>query len=401
MVHTAAMRIFALSQAALAVGLIWLIASIAPSLDTTMKAEPVRVPGVFVFAALAVGLALGGWFWRRGPERPGLWLGGAVTAGVFLAAYVEVLANNVLISRDFSDFGFSLLALAGSVVALGAGIVAFREAHRSRIAVPADFRDGRVRTVGGLIATALFVFIGLWVTRRTSTQGSRGPGQGDAPPTRTPGTGVSLRTLSEGKLQMPSGQLRVSVLEVRQSQGTKMTDSHDAGFVHVLEGEQQLTIDGAAQTLRPGGAAFLGAGVTHEHSALGNVPSRWLFIGVRSRETGEKGFSFGEQTVVYQSADLPSLPGGANAEALMVMTLGPQADSLRYRTGGVTALFVLTGKVLVDAGTGATTLARSEGTQLLQGTPFMVGNLEAGESQVLAFSLVPEGTQPLVPLTSP
>ncbi len=134
----------------------------------------------------------------------------------------------------------------------------------------------------------------------------------------------------------------------------------------------------------------------HEHAASGTSPVRWLFIGARSADVGDRDFKFDQQRVAYRSTELPSLPAGANSEVLMLFVLERDAETRPAKTGGVMAVFALEGEVDVIAGTGDKSIRKGEGSYLLQGSPFTIVNKAQGESRVLAFFLMPEGRVPLI-----
>jgi mannose-6-phosphate isomerase-like protein (cupin superfamily) len=396
---TLSMRVFAAANALLSLLLLWLLLNLLPKIEEAAKDEPIRLPIavvlLFVFAAVAV-LA-----WRPvwGVRSPRGWAVATIPAVIFLVVFLQVMAPTLFVGRNFTEFIHAMLSLWAAAIAVASGLVASREASSARVLLSGDVRDTRIRILGAIVLAAIVGPTIFWIVRPKDGQGG-GPGPGDASAsaTRPPGAGVMTEVLAQGSLPLPQGTLTVSALEIRQPGGNRVADMHNAGFVYVIEGEQQLTFDTKQQTVRAGGAVYVPPGATHEHLAVAPSPCRWLFIGARAANVADSDFKFGEQTVVYRSSELPSLPAGANTEVLVTFVLKPESESFRYKTGGVALFLVLAGEVLVDAGTGRSDLKAGQGTHLLSGTPFTLRNIAPSESRVIVFVLAPEGSVPMAQL---
>ena len=395
MVRSAAMRSFALGHALLAITLLWIVVAIVlPNFDEVVRTEAFRFASVVATLVSSTLLAPVAWFWPPRGDRAAFWLIGTVPALVFLVLLLPPLGRSVFISMNFGELLSSLMSLLAAAVVIAAGVLAYLEAKAQRPAVSATFRDRRFRAASGVLAVLVLapiaLFIGRVLQRRESVPGQVGAPVGSGRPARTPGEGVRVETVAQGNLTLPTGTLSISYLEIQQT--GRASVAHDAGFVYVLEGEQELIIGTSApQLLRAGQAAFVPAAVLHEHVAAGTSPVRWLFVGARSADVGDKEFKFAQQRIAYRSTELPSLPAGANTEVLMLFVLERDAETRRALTGGVMALFALEGEIDVLAGTGDKSIRKGEGSNLLQGSPFTIVNRAQGESRVLAFFLMPEG----------
>ena len=202
-------------------------------------------------------------------------------------------------------------------------------------------------------------------------------------------------TLAQGKLAfLPEGTLFVNFLDVPQPADNTITHAHVAGFVYSVKGVHRLTIGtDPAKDIKPGEAGFVGADVVHSHTNPETTVSQWYFVSIRPATARGGAPLFPDQKTLYATADLPpTLPQGAYAEQLNVVTLSAGGRTAAHKHGGLEVVVVLEGTIELRTATGgAQTLAAGQGAVVFPNTALQALNKGTGTAKFLAFFVTKDG----------
>lgn len=184
--------------------------------------------------------------------------------------------------------------------------------------------------------------------------------------------GYATNILAQGTMStLPAGVIYANVIDLPQDSGGSITHAHVAGFVYGVAGVHSMPIDGGAtQTVNPGEAAFIGAGVKHSHINPGQSPNDWYFISLRPTAARSAPSIVPGQKVLYATEDLNTpLAPGAYSEQLDRLVIAPGGRGAPLSHAGFEMDYVLSGSLIIhgEGGT-AKTVHVGEGFVRLPGT---------------------------------
>jgi quercetin dioxygenase-like cupin family protein len=224
-----------------------------------------------------------------------------------------------------------------------------------------------------------------------------------APDSRAAAFGSTTVGLDAGRLDaLPSGPVYLRMVEFSQPAGGKVPSSqHVPGFVVMLEGVQELQVEGQApRQLRPGQAAFVGS-IYHSHWNPGAASNRWYFAAIWP--TSFRTIPLIDKTarIAYQTSDLPAeaLPPTAYTQVMRVVTLEPGGRTHAHSFGGLAVLYVLEGEISEHGGGTNQALAAGTGTYVTPGSPLQQFNLGKLPARFLELLTTAEGAPLETPLS--
>jgi quercetin dioxygenase-like cupin family protein len=166
-------------------------------------------------------------------------------------------------------------------------------------------------------------------------------------------SGMTLSELAAGELGAPpTGKNYVRIVKFVQAPGQSIASKkHQAGFIYVQSGLQQLTYtdEGTHVEIAPSTALFL-QDIDHSHQTLAGALSTWYFIALWP-DTPQSATLVPPSTLVFKTEDLPptAMPPGTYTETLRSVSLQPAGRSPAHVFGGLEVVFVLDGTLKVDA----------------------------------------------------
>lgn len=236
----------------------------------------------------------------------------------------------------------------------------------------------------------------------TAAPSTAAPAAASAPPKPGDAVGFTSVVLAQGKLAaLPEGTLFVNFLDVPQPAGNTISHAHVAGFVYAVKGLHRLTIGSdAAKDIKPGEAGFVGADLVHSHTNPETSPSQWYFVSIRQTSARAAAPLFPDQKTLYATADLPpTLPQGAYAELLTLVTLQSGGRTAAHKHGGLEVVVVLEGAVQLRTATAPVqTLTAGQGAFVLPNTALQATNNGTGVAKFLGFRVTKDGEVDTTPL---
>ncbi|MBV9596123.1 MAG: cupin domain-containing protein [Chloroflexi bacterium] len=204
--------------------------------------------------------------------------------------------------------------------------------------------------------------------------------------------GIDARTLSEGKLDAPTdGPAYVSVVDVPQPGGDRITHAHVAGFVYTHSGVARVTLaDGSSTDLNPGTASFIGDNVSHTHENPTAADNDWFFISLRPTTARALPLPIPGATTVYATDDLAELPQNPATERLMLLTLQPGGHDAPHTNGGIETLYVLQGTVRLLLTDQSISVDSGQGFSLPPAMPIQAFNAGPTQTQILDHFVTPD-----------
>jgi quercetin dioxygenase-like cupin family protein len=209
--------------------------------------------------------------------------------------------------------------------------------------------------------------------------------------------------LDAGRLDaLPSGSVYIRMVEFSQPAGGKVPSSqHVPGFVVMLDGVQELQVEGQAPIeLHPGQAAFVRS-TYHTHLNPGTERNRWYFAAIWP--TSFRSVPLIDRTahIAYETSDLPAqaLPPNASTQVLRLVTLEPGGRTRAHAFGGLAVLYVLEGEVSEHGRGTNQTLAAGSGTYVTPGSPIQEFNPGKSPARLLELLTTAEGAPLETPLS--
>jgi quercetin dioxygenase-like cupin family protein len=215
--------------------------------------------------------------------------------------------------------------------------------------------------------------------------------------------GSTTVVLDAGRLDaLPSGPVYLRMVEFSQPAGGKVPSSqHVPGFVVMLEGVQELQVEGQPPLeLHPGQAAFVRS-IYHTHLNPGTARNRWYFAAIWPASFRTVPLIDRTARIAYETADLPAqaLPASAYTQVLRLVTLEPGGRTRAHTFGGLAVLYVLEGEVSEHAGGASQALTAGIGTYLTPGSPLQVFNSGTSPARLLELLTTADGAPLETPLS--
>jgi quercetin dioxygenase-like cupin family protein len=206
---------------------------------------------------------------------------------------------------------------------------------------------------------------------------------------RARGLGDTTQALAYGRLgTLPSGPVYFRIVAFTQAPGGAIpSQQHVPGFVFMRDGIQRLTVQGQAPQDLHGGESVFIRSLAHVHLNPGTSTSHWDFLAIWPARARAAPLVDPTAVVAYQTPDLPQdvLPPGPYGQTLRLVTLERAGRTAAHLFGGLQAMFVLEGSVVLRAaGKPVRTLAAGDGVfhtadtrlQELNGSPTVTRFLE-------------------------
>jgi quercetin dioxygenase-like cupin family protein len=218
-------------------------------------------------------------------------------------------------------------------------------------------------------------------------------------------TGSTTVGLAAGRLDaLPSGPVYIRMVEFSQPAGGKVPSAqHVPGFVVMLDGVQELQVEGQAPVeLRAGQAAFVRS-IYHAHWNPSAASNRWYFAALWPTSFRTVPLIDRTARIAYETADLPAqaLPSTASTQVLRLVTLEPGGRTRAHTFGGLAVLYVLEGEVSEHTAGTSPTLAAGSGTYVTPGSPIQEFNRGKSPARLLELLTTAEGAPLETPLSHP
>jgi mannose-6-phosphate isomerase-like protein (cupin superfamily) len=191
----------------------------------------------------------------------------------------------------------------------------------------------------------------------------------------------TVRTVARGTVpSLPDGTARVVIARGTLAGGQHLEHSAPPALIYQASGSQQVGI----VEIAAGDGAFLPAG-KQTHDARGAAD--WYQAMLTSAGTPlPAGLAS-----AYEGKDLPSLPPGVYQFVMTSTSLGALSRAAHHRSTGIETVFVMTGRVHFESGTGNADLGPGQAALVFGNTPLQVTNMGRDPARFLTVLLVADG----------